>query len=731
MSGGRHALVIAAQCPDLGILDELESAAREFHAVLTEPDLGACARPVATHTLLYGEICQSEIEQAIRAAARAAGRAGAVLVLGLLGHGIASGGGLYFMAGDSKGAEPTTTVDVAALLRQIADTPGLSGIITVVDTCHAAGAVPEVKAVAGGIRQGNTRLSLLMGAGVAEEAFELRFSRTVTRILRDGVDGAAEHLSPEAVIDAVRLDGGALGQDLHRMDWDGAQFEEAGLWLAYNRRHAVRSAGRMLGPLARAALARVLPAGLAAPGPDGVRPHHAPHGIAGVRAIDGPEGLDDLERAASALGAREGARARAVLEALRHCARTRALLAAWPGSELTSKVLNRSLFTAVPQAAGLPTAAGNDLLRDAVEYLRLSAPLVNRSPVVPLVRFVASLAMATGVPSAHPALRQWAADIGADIDLNDAFERWAERSRDMRLRLVVSLHAAVGDEWPESLTAWLLDGETHHGHREFPCRPDRTGVERQIGAALRWASGLAETVGLPLKRVEIAAPAPLLVQWRPEETDYGRRLGDRHDVVLRWSDRMQPPEHLWWINDEARENLRVLEAARCGERVHWLEESDTRPDGELRARLSGRPEGKAVALGHRPARLGDIMVTLLAASPIVLWPDGADRVSEDARRYVDESWHQLPGKFCAAYRENRRSSPPGPAAPGGPSDPAGEGSGRPGREDLHRLRAVWDDLDYLDFCRWFQKYTTDYATDHAADHATDYPAGYPTDGETP
>ncbi|MFD7553237.1 hypothetical protein ACFV9E_01710 [Streptomyces sp. NPDC059835] len=681
MTSSRHALVIAAQCPDLDFLAELEDAARSFHAVLTEPNGGACATSYSTRTLLYGEIGQTEIEQAIRAAARAAGKASGVLVLALLGHGITSGGNLYFMAGDSLCGELTTTVDVASMLKQVVETPGLSGIITIMDTCHAAGAAPEVKAIATGIRQGNTRLSLLMGAGVAEEAFDLRFSRTITKILRMGVERAAERLSPEAVLKAVRLDGGAVGQDIHRMEWDGAQFEETGLWLAYNQRHTVRQAEGLLGPMAHTALARVFPAWGTAPG-----------------ALDDVRQLDEVEKETVGLEPQHGAQARALIDAIRHCMRTRALLGAWPGSELTSKLLKRSLIAVAPQADRLPTTEGNDLLRDAVEYLRLRAPLVGQGLVIPLVRFVTSLAVATGVPVGHPDLRQWAADVGADIDLNDAWEGWAERTRDMRLRLIVSLHAAVSDEWPESLTAWLLDGNIHYQHQEFPCRPDRSGVEQQIGSALRWASDLAESLDIPLKRVEIAAPAQLLVHWRPEETYYGRRLGDRHDVVLRWSDRMQPPEHLFWINDEAREHLRTMEAAECGQRIHWLEESDTRPDSELQVRLDRRPKGQAVALGHHHAKLGDIMVTLLAASPIVLWPEGGSgQVSEDTRRYVDESWHQLPGEFSTAYRERRQSS----------SQQASEGSSPLVREGLHRLRAVWDDLDYLDFCRWFKKYTTE------------------------
>ncbi|WP_245246391.1 vWA-MoxR associated conflict system protein [Streptomyces lonarensis] len=661
-------------------MSDLDNAARSLHAALTEPSGGACTVSHAPRSLLVGHPDQSEIEQEIRDCARAAGEAGAVLILALLGHGITSGGNLYFMAGNSRSEELTTTVDVGSLLKQVIETPGLSGLIAIMDTCYAAGAAPDVKAIASGIRQGNTRLSLLMGAGQAEEAFELRFSKTITKIVQDGVEQAAERLSPEAVLRAVRLDGGTVGQDIYRMDWDGAQFQEIGLWLAYNRRHTARQVGRLLGPLACSELDQVLPAWRAVPG-----------------GLDEMRQLEEVEKEALQWEPQQGARARALIEAVRHCIRTRALLAAWPGRELTSKVLRRSLVASTPQADGLPTAAGNDLLRDAVEYIRLRAPRVGQRSVVPLVQFVTSLAMATDVPPGHPDLRQWAVDLGADIDLNDAWEQWKERDRDMRLRLIISLHAAVSDEWPESLTAWLLDGKNHYQHREFVCRPDRSGVELQVGTALSWASDLAESLDVPLKRVEIAAPAQLLVRWRPEETYYGRRLGDRHDVVLRWSERMQPPEHLFWINHEARHKLHAMAAAECGQRVHWIEEAETCLDGELQDCLESCPHDQAVALSHRPAKLGDIMVTLLTSSPIVLWPEeGSSQVSEDTRRYIDESWHHLPGKFSSMYRERRQNG-----------SMQSKDSSQPGHDGLHRLRAVWDDLDYLDFCRWFKKYTTE------------------------
>ncbi|WP_374984785.1 hypothetical protein [Streptomyces fradiae] len=683
MTGPRHALVIGAQCPDLGLLDGLEEAAVAMHDTLTAPWAGGCEKdpPGRASLLCGGAVTRTDVESAVRAAALAAGDAGAVLVVALLGHGMASGTGLHFMAGDSRAESPLTAVDVGALLAQALDTQGLAGVIAIVDTCHAGNAVPDLKSVANGIRQGDTRLSLLMGSGAAEEAYGLRFSRTLVKVLREGLPSAGETLAPDAVVEAVRGDGGTVGQTILRTEFDGSRFAPGPLWLARNARHPA-AAGSLLGPVGAQELARA------------------------VRAVDesllpaSVASAPDVAKVRDGLAAAPWSPARQwaldVVDALDTAARTVGLLGSWPGTPLTSGVLRRTFTAACPGPVESPPASsGTDLLRDAVEYLLLRAPLAGRRRAAPLVDFVALLAHETGVGPQTPELRGWAAGIGALIDLNDAFDRLADRRRDMRLRLVVSLHAAVGDEWPESLEAWLLDDGEVRDREEFACSPDRAGVERQLGAALRWASRLAARMDVPLRRVEVAAPAPLLVQWRPEETDFGMRLGAEHDVVLRWSDRIRPPEHLWWINDHARRTLSALESGPGGTRLEWLGESDTRQVRELRERLLGGPRTRAVALEHRPAHLRDMLETLLASSPIVLWPDDeAHRVPDEARRYLDAHWHLLPGEFCRAYRDGWV----------GPADRSGGG---PGRGHLARLRTVWDDAEWLEFCRWFEQYATD------------------------
>jgi hypothetical protein len=678
MTGPRHALVIGAQCPGLGLLDGLEDAARALHGTLTAPWAGGCEKdPPGGTTLLCGDgVTRADVEAAIRTAALGAGDAGAVLVVALLGHGMASGTGLYFMASDSRPEEPLTAVDVGSLLAQALDTRGLAGVIAIVDTCHAGNAVPDLKSVANGIRQGDTRLSLLMGSGAAEEAYGLRFSRTLVQVLRKGLPAAGETLAPDAVVEAVRDDGGTAGQAILRAEFDGARFGPGPLWLARNSRHA--APGARLGPVGSEELARA------------------------VAAVDAPVDCrvttgKDLDAVREGVAAAEPSPAREwaldVVDALGAAARTVRLLEAWPGAPLTSGLLRRAFGGACPGPVESPPASsGTDLLRDVVEYLLLRAPVAGRPRRAPLVDFVALLAHETGVAPGTPAVRDWAAELGAVIDLNDAFVRLADRSRETRLRLVVSLHAAVGDEWPESLAAWLLDGGEVRDREEFACSPDRTGVERQVGAALRWASRLAAVTGVPLRRVEVAAPAPLLVRWRPEETDFGMRLGAEHDVVLRWSDRIQPPDHLWWINDRARRTLRAMEECPDGGRLEWLGETETRQVRELRDRLLAGPRTRAVALEHRPPHLSDMLETLLASSPIVLWPDDeTHRVPAEARRYLDAYWHLLPGEFCRAYRDRW----------------SGGDSGGPGRGHLARLRTVWDDAEWLEFCRWFEQFTTD------------------------
>ncbi|MFK4226638.1 hypothetical protein [Streptomyces sp. NPDC019890] len=686
----RHTLVIAPQCAELGLLDGLEDVARSLHDSLTDHWTGACAQsPAAESSLLYGtSVSQAQIEAAIRGAAQQAGEAGAVLVLALIGHGITPGQNptLYLMAGDSRADVIASAVNVGELLTQALETPGLPGVIALVDTCHAGGATPDLKALDGGVRQGATRFSLLMSVGAAQTAYRLAFTRGVVQVLAEGIGGAGEFLRPAAVVDAVK--DAVPGQDARLVEYDGAQFGERP-WLARNVRHLLR-AGSVLGPVATEELDQALqPLGGAAPPPTPVT------------------GADVLERMRGALrglgpgSAGETAWALRVVDGLLDCLRTVDLLTSWPGQPLTSERLRRAMSSAAGRSGTrLPDASGSELLRDAVEYLRLRAPRVGQTHTTPLAAFVAALATEDMLAAESPRLTAWAHSVGAEVELNDAFEALRQRGTKSRLRLIVSLHAAVADEWPETLDAWLLDRGDVRAHKEFGCTPDQKGVEKRLAGVLRWASLHARRAGARLQRVEVAASAALLLRWRPEETDFGERVGVAYDVVLRWSERLCPPDHLWWINERAREKLEAMSACGAGGApVDWLGEQETMQAQELRKRLGHGAYARALALEHRPARFEQIMEVLLAYAPIVLWPGGDGGVPDRSRDSLDRFWHLLPTEFSEAYRRSWGQHTP----PGEPAEPDG-------REHLAQWRSVWHDCEWLDFCDWFEQHTLEQPT---------------------
>ncbi|MFF3459195.1 hypothetical protein ACFYXH_33745 [Streptomyces sp. NPDC002730] len=677
----RHTLVIAPQCEELGLLDGLEEVARSLHGSFTDRWTGACTPATASSLLCGPSVDQAQIEAAIRSAAQQAGEARAVLVLALIGHGITPGQNptLYLMAGDSKPDVIGSAVNVGALLTQALETPGLPGVITLVDTCHAGGATPDLKALDAGVGQGATRFSLLMSVGAAQSAYRLAFTRGIVQVLAEGIGGAGEFLRPAAVLDAVR--DAVPGQDARLVEYDGAQFGERP-WLARNADHRLRS-GSVLGPLATEELDQAL------------------EPLGGAALLTAPvTGADVLERLRVTLrerppgSAAELAWALRVVDGLLDSLRTIDLLTSWPGRPLTSERLRRAMSAAAGRSgARLPDASGSELLRDAVEYLRLRAPRVDETRTTPLAAFVAALATEDQPAPDNPRLTAWAHSVGAEVELNDAFEALRQQGTRSRLRLVVSLHAAVADEWPETLDAWLLDRGDVHAHKEFDCAPDQTGVEQRLAGVLKWASLQTRTMGVRLQRVEVAASAALLLRWRPEETDFGERLGVAYDVVLRWSERLCPPDHLWWINDRAREKLQAMSACGAGGApVDWLGKQETGQAQELRKRLGHGAYARAVALEHRPARFEQVMEVLLAYAPIVLWPGGDGNVPGRSRDSLDRFWHLLPTEFSEAYRRSW-----GQHTPAEPD----------GREHLAQWRSVWHDSEWLDFCDWFEQFTTE------------------------
>jgi hypothetical protein len=74
---------------------------------------------------------------------------------------------------------------------------------------------------------------------------------------------------------------------------------------------------------------------------------------------------------------------------------------------------------------------------------------------------------------------------------------------------------------------------------------------------------------------------------------------------------------------------------------------------------------------------------VLQFTPILLWPQ-AQSLGPEHQATIDAHWERLPTGFLVAYRARWR----------------GDGSdGNADSERIAAVRAVWDDEDWLNFCR--------------------------------
>ncbi|MEU0702492.1 hypothetical protein ABZ513_16990 [Streptomyces bacillaris] len=673
----RHVLVVGAQCRSMGTLTRLEEAARELHTVLTDPACGGCAHRTGERgSLLVGaELAPEDVRRAVREAAGTARADNAVLVVALLGHGFTppQQSELYYMVAGSTTGSTLSAVNVGQLLAEAVDEPGVEGVIAVIDTCHATGAMPDARRIAGGVRAGRTRLSVVTAAAADQAARGMRLSFALADVLREGIAGAGPAVYADArLTDALRAR--TVGQVVGRFEYDNDPFAAEGLWLARNVRPAPGAAGGVVGPLGLQDLAEAVTMWRR----DDIR-LPAPLTLADLGELDAFAREGKVDGSADP---RWYGRVRQVVATLLRCAGTVDLLTTVLASVLTSELLREAR-----RLSGLPAEAeGAELLRGLVEYAALRAPGADEPPWKASARFLAALAQVSGSDDVAARLRAWARDLGAVTEFNDALAEFARRRREGELRLVVSLAGALTD-WPEEVDAWLVGtGEPLPVHRRFACAsPDRAGTGRAIGTALAWARTLLPATAT-LVHVDVAAPAHLLARWRPEESKVGLRLlGVNHDVVVRWSGRMDPADESAEMNDAARKALRSM--ADCTTvPVEWLGAAVLGDHAALERGLSTGRYDTVVGLDHHPDALQDVLEQLLPYAPIILWPRQDARPSDEGLAgLVRQHWQSLPHGLPAAYRNRWSEQHEGCVA------------------CLGDVRAIWHDEPWLEFCRPFEQ----------------------------
>ncbi|MGW1180955.1 vWA-MoxR associated conflict system protein [Streptomyces drozdowiczii] len=668
----RHVLVVGAQCTAMGRLSRLEKAARELHSVLTDPALGACVPRTGEHgsLLVSATLTTDDVRNAVHEAVRCAREDNAVLVVALLGHGFTppQQTDLYYMVAGSTTGSTMSALNVGQLLTEAVDEPGVEGVIALVDTCHAAGGMPDAGRITGGVRAGRARLSVVTASAADQTARGMRLTFALAKVLRNGIAGAGASLYADGLL--VRsLRSRIKGQAVGRFEYDNDPFVAEGLWLARNVRSAA-GAGGVVGPVGRQDLEEAVSmwrAGMRLPAP------LARGDLDGLLTFAREGQVDDQA------DPRWRDRVVQVVETLLTCADTVSLL-----NTTLADVLSSDLLREARQLAGLPPEAeGAELLRGLVEFAALRASGLDEPRWKAPARFVAALAELCGEAGVDAELRQWASGLGAVTEFNDARTELARKRQQGELRLVVSLAGALTG-WPEEVDAWLVGtGEPLPVHERFRCgSADLMGTGRAIGAVLAWAR---ERLPSPeqLVNVDIAAPAHLLACWQPEEARVGRRLlGVNHDVVVRWSGRMDPAEGNGEMNDAARKALRGMAAAVA---VEWIGVSvlDDR-QGLEQSLMTGRYD-TVVGLDHHPDSLQDALEQLLPYAPIILWPRSGTRAADALRALVQQNWRSLPDGLPAAYRRRWSAE----------------------HEDcgtcLGDVRAVWHDEAWLEFCRPFEQ----------------------------
>ncbi|MFG2998691.1 hypothetical protein [Streptomyces sp. NPDC048340] len=671
----RHVLVVAPQCASMEHLTRLEEAAGGLYGVLADPALGGCepGLPDGRSALVTGDGLTSRVvRDTVHEAVRHAAEHGAALVLALLGHGFAPGRSstLHLMCADSTEDLRQDSVNVSELLTVASDHPGVAGVLGIIDTCHAAGAPPAAQDLTAGARGGRTRLGLLMASSLGQPAVDLSFSRHLAALVRAGLPGAGGTLRVGEVLGALRAV--VVGQNLTGLDFDGDGAAREPLWVARNARVRDGLRGGLGGRLAAEELTEALAAmDPLMPVPDITADVHAAR-----RCREQLRGLP-------ASPARE--RALRGVDGLLVAVRTVEFLRGWIGGDLTSARIRHALYTMLAAEGRLPADDPNPTDVAVIDELTFNHPATDVDGRRSVARFVALLAQACGKDLKDPELRAWGHRIEAPVEVNDAIVHALRRTDSQRLGLVVSLHSSLTGDWPEVLDAWLLlDGAMIH-HEQFPNEAaDRRGAECSVEAAVQWAEEHAATLELPLKRLDLAVPSGLLLAWRPEEAGVAMLLGIRYDVRLHWSSRLTPDAVLRSVDAVVAERWEAIAECRAGTPVDWLPHEDLADPQTLRDHLRFGRYTRGIGLTRHPGADARLMEMLLAYTPVLLWPHAAEGFPKERHGCLDKNWWAMPGALARAYRDRWRGD-----ADAGLAD----------------LRAVWDDEDWLRFCRSFRTST--------------------------
>ncbi|MEV4511775.1 hypothetical protein AB0K00_22730 [Dactylosporangium sp. NPDC049525] len=668
MIGLRHCLVVAVDYDGKLRLARLARAAQDLAAVLRDPHIGACDPGLPDgRALVDGKLTKQDVDGHITTAIEFAGVRRATLIIALLGHGFVVEGRsrLYYMAHDSAEHVRNRAVNVPEHLSVAADHPGVNGVLGLVDTCMAAGAVPDAGDLIAGVRSGQTRLQLLLAAGVVQQAVDLRMTTSLVEVLKFGLPIDKDVLAIPDVHGSLR--GTVTGQSVGSFAYDGAPGSAEHLWLAHNRRYSRRNVS------------------------DGLIGAIGAEQLATARAIllpDQPAGvgsLMELRRAAETTTIETPAtvRARRLVDTLSATERTAAFVRRWLPAAPTTVVFRRALVAldrqGIPPAASSPHAPFTSEI-DYIEHVAFARSGLDGDYRAGLVAFVAALADELRMDLDVLELAKWAAELNANLQLGDALRSLRAEQDRRALRLVVRLPGPT-ESWPDTVMASLHEDGQPPARWVITCAGDRAGADEALHKAIHWAEKLAAERRRRLWHIDVVAPAGILLTWHPEDAERIVRLGLLYDFRMHWN---------WRTDHDGRAvNLLAVQwldsiASTTDEQVmEWLPSKVLQDGPALRSKLVNQQHNGALGLEHHPGSDVALAELLLTHAPIVMWPrESTDTIDGKVRQHVADNWQRLPDEFGHAYRRWRRTG---------------------GTEPLVAVRAVWEDSDWLDLCSVFQR----------------------------
>lgn len=665
----RHLVVIASQCAVLRTLTGMTKAAENLQRAFLSPLLGGCESGLRSGRSLVDNPTAQQVREVVAEAVEFAAEQEAELVLVLMGHGeVHAGGPVHFRAMDSTNA--LTSVDVPSLIAAIADDRTV-GTLVVLDICHAAAGIPDFSTLSRGDRAGRLRLSMLMASTAVQAAYNLDLSIALHKVMVDGIPGEGPLLTvgtlKSALVDKIEM------QNPVGLDLDGGS-GSAGLWVTRNARH--RTIG--LGDAAREDVERRISE------------------IDVLADIDFGTAFDEtaLEKLQEELRM-AAVRAKAdplqfiAVKGLLHdiadlifATRAASLIRDWMDSGLTVGHLRRAAATiGHPVPRHVPGT-----VEDFLGYLADDYPSHDKTAEKIIANFVTALAHTATDDDHGDKLTIWARRHKCSEHVNAMRHRLRNERHSAQLRLIVGLHGSLSGEWPDELEGWLLDGSTllKDGHFTVDTAANtKVGTQNALAAIVAAASNLAHTRNLTLTRVEIAAPARILVKWQPECVVHGKSLKVHYDVIPRWIGRMDDSGTAVPLLD----HLRYINGIDDGTApITWLSYGDTHDQASLRKRFESGDSAllRAIGLDH-PPRSFKLLELVLARAPILVWPMSPLELGPGSRAYIQDRWDQMPNLITA-----RRTHPT---------------IAQDARSDAFRV--IWDDEDWLAFCLNFTHLGTD------------------------